>query len=99
VRRRRIIHQSDPNQKEIVSALRAVGASVDIIGDPVDLVVGYRGRNYLLEVKRDEKAKLQPSQVEFFKSWRGAVVRVNSVAEALAAIGVATTVSGPHPVA
>jgi hypothetical protein len=95
VRRRRIIHQSDPNQKEIVAALRAVGASVDIIGDPVDLVVGWRGRNYLLEVKRDAKAKLQPSQVAFMSEWRGQVSRVNSVGEALAVIGITSTVGGP----
>ncbi len=87
MRRRRIIHRSDANQPEIVQALRDVGATVDIIGEPVDLLVGWKGRNYLLEVKPDEKADLRPSQVEFFRDWRGTVVRVNSVPEALAAIG------------
>lgn len=91
MRRRRIIHQSDPNQKEIVAALRAVGATVDIIGDPVDLLVGWRGENLLMEVKRDAKAKLQPSQVAFIGSWRGQVARVNSVAEALAVLGIRAT--------
>ena len=88
MRRRRIIHASDTNQKAIVAALRAVGATVDIIGEPVDLLVGYRSRNYLLEVKRHPKAPLQPSQEQFFAEWRGTVTRVNSVSEALAAIGI-----------
>jgi len=88
VNRRRIIHRSDSNQAEIVQALRDVGATVDIIGEPVDLLVGFRGRNFLLEVKPDEKAKLRPSQQEFFAAWRGEVKRVNSRAEALEAIGI-----------
>lgn len=92
MRRRRIIHRSDPNQVDIVKALRAVGATVDVIGEPVDLLVGYRGVNHLLEVKRDEKAKLQPSQVAFFSEWRGTVHRVNSVPEALAVLGIGRAV-------
>lgn len=99
MRRRRIVHQSDPNQKEIVAALRSAGASVDIIGDPVDLVVGYRGKNFLMEVKRDAKARMQPSQVAFMSEWRGQVVRVNSINEALAVIGITTTTAGPRAVA
>jgi hypothetical protein len=87
LRRRRIIHRSDPNQAEIVKALRAVGATVDIIGEPLDLLVGYRGKNYLLEVKKDEKAALQPSQEEFFATWRGQRAKVTTIHEALAAIG------------
>lgn len=90
MRRRRIIHRSDPNQAEIVRALRDVGATVDVIGEPVDLLVGWNGRNLLLEVKRDAKAQLQPSQEAFFREWRGVVVRVNSVSEALAAIGISS---------
>jgi hypothetical protein len=99
VRRRRIVHRSDANQAAIVDALRAVGATVDVIGEPVDLLCGYRGKNYLMEVKPSEKSRLQPSQVEFFQRWRGAVVKVTSVGEALAAIGITTTTVGPRAVA
>lgn len=88
MRRRRIIHQSDANQPAIVQALRDCGASVDIIGDPVDLLVGWRGENFLMEVKASEKAKLRPSQEAFFRAWRGSVHRVDSVADALAVIGI-----------
>ena len=85
MRRRRVIHRSDPNQAAIVAGLRKAGFSVDVIGEPLDLLVGGHGRNYLLEVKVDEKAKLQPSQVEFFATWRGQKARVHTLEEALEA--------------
>jgi len=86
--RRRIIHRSDANQPDIVKALRKCGATVDIIGEPLDLLVGFQGKNYLMEVKPDAKAPLRPSQVEFFQTWRGQKARVNSVTEALAVLGI-----------
>jgi hypothetical protein len=88
VNRRRIIHRSDVNQADIVKTLRKCGATVDIIGEPLDLLVGWRGMNYLMEVKPDAKSKLRPSQVEFFATWRGQKARVNSVSEALAVLGI-----------
>jgi hypothetical protein len=45
----------DKNQSEIVSALRAAGAFVWIIGLPVDLLVGFDGQTYLVEVKDGSK--------------------------------------------
>lgn len=42
----------DENQAEIVAAMREAGASVWVIGLPVDLLVGYAGRWALVEVKR-----------------------------------------------
>lgn len=43
----------DSNEVEIVTALQQVGASVTRIGEPgvPDLLVGFRGETYLLEVK------------------------------------------------
>ncbi len=45
----------DRNQPEIVAALRAAGATVEYLhavgGGCPDLLVGYRGANYVLEVK------------------------------------------------
>lgn len=88
MRRRRVIHRSDGNQDEIVQFARICGATVDVIGEPLDLLVGWRGQNLLWEVKRDAKAKLQPSQVEFFATWRGQKARVNSIADAARELGV-----------
>jgi hypothetical protein len=79
----------------IVKALRQAGASVlDLrsLGDGApDLLVGFRGRDCLLEVKNGDKPpsarKLNAGQVEFVTLWRGHPVRVvHSPDEALKAI-------------
>ncbi len=88
MRRRRIIHRSDDNQAAIVKALRAIGCSVDVIGDPLDLLVGYRGVNYLIEIKSSSRAQLRPSQKHFCETWRGQWSRANTIAEALDIVGV-----------
>jgi hypothetical protein len=80
----------DGNQSDIVADLRAVGASVESLatlgkGRP-DLLVGYRGANWLLEVKAD-KGKLTPDQEEWHPTWRGQVAIVRSADEALKVIG------------
>ena len=66
--------RTDANQTQIVSALRAAGAEVWIIGLPVDLLVGYRNHTFLMEVKTDEKKKLTKLQEAFFLSWPGGTV-------------------------
>jgi hypothetical protein len=78
-------HQLDANHREIRDGLRAVGATVDEKG-PLDLLVGFRGTNYLLEVKT-ATGKLRPSQERFLAGWRGQAVVVRTVDEALKAIG------------
>jgi Holliday junction resolvase len=85
----------DDNQPEIVRALRAVGATVEVSsavgGGFPDLVCGYRGNTYLLEVKDGKKPpskrKLTPDQVEWHDRWRGQVAIVKSINEALNVIG------------
>lgn len=86
----------DANQPEIVAALRRAGASVTPThaagqGFP-DLTVGFRGRNFLLEVKDGSKPpsarRLTADQIEWHDKWRGEVVVVRSIEAALAAIGV-----------
>lgn len=91
----------DRNQAEIVAALRAVGATVQPLhavgqGCP-DLLVGYRGKNHLIEVK-DWKAsasdrQLNARQVEWHSGWKGSVAKVETVGAALAVIGAI----GLHP--
>jgi hypothetical protein len=69
----------DANQEQVVSVLRGYGASVQTLaavgkGVP-DLLVGYRGRNFLLEVKDGDKpasqTKLTPDQQDWHTAWRG----------------------------
>ena len=79
----------DANQEQIVSALRAAGAYVWIIGLPVDLLVGYRGHTFLVEIKSTNKGRLTPLQADFFENWCGSTLcRVDSPESALRMIGV-----------
>jgi hypothetical protein len=89
--------RTDANQQRIVAALRKVGASVAITsgaGDGLpDLLVGWLGETYLLEIKDGEKKpskrRLTPAEAEFVKNWRGRPVSiVESEADALRAIGI-----------
>jgi len=61
----------DANQDQVVSALRAAGAYVWIIGLPVDLLVGYKGQTVLMEVKDGPKKRLTALQDTFFENWTG----------------------------
>jgi hypothetical protein len=86
----------DANQPEIVAALRGVGASVQPIhtlgqGVP-DILVGWQGRNYLLEAKQG-RGKLTEDEAEWHVLWRGQVAVVRSVDDALAVIGAIEEVS------
>lgn len=79
----------DANQDQIVSALRAAGAYVWIIGLPVDLLVGYKGRTFLVECKTDSKKRLTALQADFFESWAGGTLaRIDGPEAALRMIGV-----------
>lgn len=79
----------DANQEQIVSALRAAGAYVWIIGLPVDLLVGYKGHTFLVEVKDGSKKRLTKLQADFFENWSGSTLaRIDSPEAALRMIGV-----------
>jgi len=85
----------DENQAEIVSALRQAGATVWIIGLPVDLAVGFRGQTLLMECKQitgkrnPKPARYTQLQKDFMLDWRGGPVStVTDVEGALRAIGV-----------
>jgi len=81
----------DSNQLEIVAALRSVGASVFVIGLPVDLLVGYKGHTFLVEIKDGPKKRLTALQEAFFAKWAGGtLVRVDGPEAALRMIGVMT---------
>jgi|TARA_R110000868_G_C10718077_1_gene750549 hypothetical protein len=74
----------DANQDQIVSALRAAGAYVWIIGLPVDLLVGYKNRTILVEIKSGPKKRLTDLQQDFFANWCGdALARVDNAEAAL----------------
>lgn len=75
----------DANEQPIIAALLKVGADVQQC-DFCDLVVGYRGRNYLLEVKQPH-GTLRPSQRKILDTWRGHYAIVRTPEEALREVG------------
>jgi hypothetical protein len=78
----------DENLREIVEALRLFGASVLISNAEIDLIVGHRGVNYLLEVKSAKRrSRLQAVQLKMVTEWKGQYAVVTSAKEALAVIG------------
>lgn len=84
----------DANEPEIVKALQQVGAYVQRMDKPVDLLVGFRSRWVWLEVKDGAKTAgnrpLTEDQIEFLRDCQGyglPACVVTSVSEALAAIG------------
>ena len=83
--------RTDRNQPEIVAALRAIGCTVSDTsgageGFP-DIVAGYRGINYLIEIKDGgkppSKRVLTPAQKDFHRDWRGQVAIVKNPEEAI----------------
>jgi len=81
----------DDNHKEIVKALRQIGASVFDTsslgrGFP-DIVVGWQGVNYLVEIKTT-KGKPTEQQVNFFVNWRGQAVLVRAASDIFNLLGV-----------
>ena len=84
----------DRNQAEIVEALRKIGATVQPLhsvgaGCP-DLLVGFRGVNYLIEVKDWQKPpsqrKLNELQVEWHGGWKGQVAKIETAGAAIALV-------------
>ena len=83
--------RTDDNQTEIVTALRKVGASVLItsqLKNCFDILVGYNGINYIVEIKDGKKPpsqrKLTLGERKFSDSWRGGKYHViESIEDAL----------------
>ena len=80
----------DANEAEIITALEAVGATVD--QNPIgkgapDLDVGYDGQNFKMEVKMPN-GKLNAKQVVWHGRWKGQKCVVRTPAEALAVLGI-----------
>ena len=69
----------DANHTEIVARLRQIGATVvDLAkvgkGCP-DILVGFRGNTYLMEIKT-KTGYVRATQEQFFRSWSGGHIAV-----------------------
>lgn len=84
----------DANQAEIVRGLRALGCTVQSLatvgkGCP-DILVGFRGTNYCMEIKDGSKPpsaqKLTPAEVDWHDAWLGQAAVVRSLDEAVSVV-------------
>ena len=79
----------DLNQSSIVRDLRKAGAVVWILSDlghVPDLLVGFRGHTFLLEIKNKagRGVKLTDAEQEFFDTWCGGPAKmITNIDEAL----------------
>ena len=82
--------RTDANQQEIIDALRKAGATVQplhTVGQGcVDLLVGYRARNFVIECKIPGE-DLNALQRAWFDGWKGHACVAHSPQEALLSIG------------
>ena len=79
--------RQDNNHHELVEALKKIGAKCYFVGKPVDILCGFRGRNYLLEIKRPDKrgqlSAITQEQRDFMAGWSGQVAIVHTIDEAI----------------
>jgi len=84
--------QRDANEPGIIDKARKLGASVQPLNDAdiPDLLIGFRGRNFLVELKDGDKVpskrKLRPGQKRWHERWRGQVAKCETWEEVLAVL-------------
>lgn len=81
----------DGNQAGIVEALRgipdlSVAVTSALGGGFGDIVVGYRGFNFIFEIKLDEAQDLTDDQRKFHGGWKGQIQKVCSLKEIITAM-------------
>ena len=90
--------RTDGNQQSIVESARKLGATVQVLsgmgeGCP-DLLIGFRGRNYLVEVKDPAQPpsarRLTPDQTRWHAEWLGQVAIVEDYDDLKDVLGVGT---------
>lgn len=87
-----MIKRTDRNHAEIINALRkipniSVFSTHEVGKGFPDIVVGYKGVNYLIEIKDGNKPpsarKLTDAELQFHSNWRGQIKIVNNLDEVL----------------
>lgn len=88
----------DVNQSTLVKQLRSIpGLTVThthTLGQGMaDIIVGYQGRNYLLEIKDPNKPpsarKLTPDEERFHREWKGQIAVVETLEDVLTLLNLA----------
>ena len=87
-----MIKRTDRNHAEIINALRkipnlSVFSTHEVGKGFPDIVIGYKGVNYLIEIKDGNKPpsarKLTDAELQFHSNWRGQIKIVNNLNEVL----------------
>lgn len=82
-----MIRKTDANQKDIMDKLRLIPHlsvfSTHIIGKGFpDIIIGYKGKNYMVEIKDGAKwksqQKLTTDELLFHMKWKGQICTCNS---------------------
>ena len=80
----------DRNRPQIIRELTALGFDVEIIGQPLDILVGAHGHNFMFEIKNSAERKVRWSSKKqkdwWLKPWGGHRDIIFSTDDALAAI-------------
>ncbi len=82
----------DANQNDIVNKLNELpDVQAVVIGEPLDLLVGYNFQNFLIEIKnsdgKDTRGPSWEKQKEFIAAWPGSVDVCRTFDAVLDAIG------------
>ena len=94
-----MIRRTDANHKEIVDTLRKIPFlsvfSTHTIGKGFpDIVIGYKGINYLVEIKDGAKTKSQKKltedEIKFHQSWFGQIIVCECVKDVLELLQIKT---------
>ena len=87
-----MIKRTDRNHAEIINALRkipnlSVFSTHEVGKGFPDIVIGYKGINYLIEIKDGNKPpsarKLTDAELQFHSNWKGQIKIVNNFDELL----------------
>lgn len=87
-----MIKRTDANHKDIIDAVRKIPSvsvfSTHMVGKGFpDIVIGYKGINYLVEIKDGAKTKSQKKLTEdemrFHQSWFGQIIVCECVKDVL----------------
>ena len=63
-------NRRDVNEPAIIATLEAHGCTVERLHTPLDLLVGFGGQTFLVEVKQPN-GKMTGTQTEFLETWTG----------------------------
>jgi hypothetical protein len=81
------VHRSDANAPLIIDAMRKVGACVEPLGRPVDVLVTVADQVAIAEIKTARGKTRSAAQEAFLKRWRGPCPVLRTPEDGIALVG------------